>query len=98
MLNKILTVVYLLIGLYFIYAGATKKGRIYENPNVTEDKKDMFKKDMSLFMIISGPVLCIGSALELIKANPILYAVCYTLVILFALVLLIRIRPYMKKG
>ena len=39
MLNKILTGVYLLIGLYFTYSGIVKKGKMYDNSNIAKEKK-----------------------------------------------------------
>ena len=52
MLNKILTGVYLLIGLYFTYSGIVKKGKMYDNYNIAEDNRDQFTKYMSLFLVV----------------------------------------------
>ena len=63
MLNKILTGVYLLIGLYFTYSGIVKKGKMYDHSNRAEDKREQCTKYMSMFLVESGPVLCIGAGM-----------------------------------
>lgn len=97
MLNKILTGVYLLIGLYFTYSGIVKKGKMYDNSNIAKEKKEQFTKYMSLFLVVSGPVLCAGAGMELLNTNPLYYALCYGLVIVFASVLIYKMRTLTKR-
>lgn len=97
MFGKIVTIIYLVIGVYFIYTGIVKKGKLYENTMIEDDKIPLFKKDMSLFLKLSGPVLCVGAIAELAGLKPMLYAGCYVIVILMAMVLIFRMSAYTKK-
>ena len=97
MFGKAVTIIYLIIGGYFVYCGFTLKGKLYENPSVAENKMDSFKKDLSLFLKVSGLLLCVGSALELAEKFIWVYTGCYVIVILGAMVLAFRTRRYTKR-
>lgn len=97
MINKIITIFYLIIGLYAVYTGFKGEGKLYENPTIREDKREAFKKDMSLFLKTSGAFLSVGSVLELLDKYPYVYIACYMEVIVSALILSFRMRKYKRK-
>lgn len=94
MLDKILTILYLAVAVFFVYSGFTKKGILFDNPNVRADKKELYKQDMTKFVFLGGPVLGAGAVMELIGLHPISYTACYMVVVVLAFMVLNRMRKY----
>lgn len=94
MLDKILTLLYLAIGVLFVYSGFTKKGMLFENPNVKADKKEQYKQDMTKFVFLGGPILSAGAIMELLALPAITYTACYTVVVVLSFMVLYRMKKY----
>lgn len=97
MFDTVLTVVYLLIGLYCIYTGFVKKGIFYNNERVMEGRKEAFDLLMSRMMLVCGLLLSVGAVLELLKFSPWISIGCYSAVIIALVVFVPKIRKNLIK-
>lgn len=97
MFNRIVTIAYLLIGIYCIYAGVTKPKKLFENSMVKADMTDIFKVNMFRLLVVCGPLLLAGALCELLGVNPWVYLVCYTVAVVLAGWFIFKLRKCLKK-
>lgn len=97
-MGELLSVIFLLTGIYCTYSGIKKKGALYDNPKVLEENKELFTKDASKMLILAGPALTIGAVLELMKANPLYYGICYGVALALSVVLSFKINKYSRRA
>lgn len=97
MVDKAITVVYLIASLYCVYLGISKKSGLYNNGHIPAENLEQYKKVLSLFLISVGSLVAIGSIIELLGGSMVLYSITYIAVLVVFVIFYGMVRKLKKR-